>query len=85
MEQFARSAGGVALTLAAVTVMLGATVLLTCIDVARRRLLSLTWHDQPVLLSRDTRTVWCTVLVLVTVSATALLNLPAPDIVYQAF
>ena len=49
MQQFARAAGGLALTLAAVTVMLGATVLLTVLDVARRRLLSLTWHDQPVL------------------------------------
>jgi alginate O-acetyltransferase complex protein AlgI len=85
MEQFAHAAGGLALALATVTVMLAATVLLTCMDVVRRRSLSLTWHDQPVLLSRYTRTVWCTALVLVTVSATALFNLPAPDIVYQAF
>ena len=85
MQQFAHAAGGLALTLAAVTVMLGATVLLAGMDVARRGLLSLTWHDRPVLVSRYTRTVWCTVLVLLTVSATALLNLPAPDIVYQAF
>jgi alginate O-acetyltransferase complex protein AlgI len=85
MGQFARAAGGLALTLAAVIVLLGATVVLTCMDVGRRRSLSLTLNDQPVLFSRYTRTVWCTVLVVVTVSATALLNLPAPDIVYQAF
>jgi hypothetical protein len=73
------------LLLATVAILLAATVLLAVVQVVRGWTLGITWCDQSVLLSRYTRTVWCTALVVVTASATALLDLPAPDIVYRAF
>jgi hypothetical protein len=43
------------------------------------------WGGEPILLSRYTRTVLCTALVVISASATLLLDLPAPHIVYRAF
>ena len=85
MRDYARAAGMPGLLLATVAILLAATVLLAVVQVVRGWTLGITWCDQSVLLSRYTRTVWCTALVVVTASATALLDLPAPDIVYRAF
>ena len=85
MERYASAAGASGLIATALTVWLGATVILAGIGPVRRASLSWSWRQHRVLLSRYTRTVWCTALVLVTASATFIVNLPAPHIVYRAF
>jgi D-alanyl-lipoteichoic acid acyltransferase DltB (MBOAT superfamily) len=64
------------------SILLGATILLAGNEAARSGVPS---RAQLFLLSRYTRTVWCTALVVVSASLTLLLVLPAPHIVYRAF
>ncbi len=85
MDAFAVACGTSGLIAACLIVLLGATGLLTCIALLRRVSLSAVWQGEPLLMSRYMRTVWVTALVLITTSTMALLNLPAPTIVYQAF
>ena len=54
-------------------------------EAARDGLLSFQFEGRPLVLSRYARTMWCTALVVITVTTVVLLNAPAPDIVYKAF
>jgi hypothetical protein len=47
--------------------------------------LSWTWSGQSILLSRYTRTAWGTTLAVASIATVVLMNMKAPDIVYQAF
>lgn len=85
IDHYASAAGGLGLAVTTATVLLGATALLTGLEPIRRAARSWMWQGHSVLLSRYTRTVWCTALALVTASATLIVNLPAPQIVYRAF
>ena len=85
IAQIVHGMGATALVLAWTAILLGATVLLAALEWLRERALSVTLAEQPVLLSRYTRTVFATVMVVITVSAMALLQAPAPDIVYRSF
>ncbi len=64
---------------------IAASVLLEAWELLRNRLLSIEWNSTPLLLSRYTRTVWATALVVIAVATVLLLNAPAPDIVYKGF
>ncbi len=85
IAQIAHGMGAFALVLAWIVILLGSTVVLALLEALRERVLSVTVDEQPVVLSRYTRTVYATVLVVITVSAMALLQAPAPDIVYRSF
>jgi D-alanyl-lipoteichoic acid acyltransferase DltB (MBOAT superfamily) len=62
-----------------------ATAVLALWEWARKALLSIGGPDSPVLTSRYARVVYASVLGLVAFAITALLNQPAPGIVYKAF
>jgi len=62
-----------------------ASVILAVYETAREWLLAVQFENRPLILSRYARTAWCTVLAVITVTTLALLNAPAPDIVYKAF
>jgi D-alanyl-lipoteichoic acid acyltransferase DltB (MBOAT superfamily) len=66
-------------------IFFGASLLLAMWEAARNWLLSFEWQSEPLLLSRYTRTVWGTALVVIATATVMLLNAPAPDIVYKAF
>ncbi len=85
IEQIAHGMGALALAMAWAAILFGATLALAALEWLRERVLSVTVAEQPVALSRYTRTVFATVLVVITVSAMALLQAPAPDIVYRSF
>jgi D-alanyl-lipoteichoic acid acyltransferase DltB (MBOAT superfamily) len=67
------------------SVWLAATVVLASWEWLRAKLLSITVSNEPILTSRYARVVYSTALGLVAIVMTALLNQPAPDIVYKAF
>ncbi len=85
IARIAHDMGALALSLAWAIVLLGATLVLATLEWLRERALAVTLAERPVMLSRYTRTVFATVLVVITVSALALLQAPAPDIVYRSF
>jgi len=85
MGVYAHRLGGTGLALVSIVVLLGATALLHCVELVRRYGAMLVLDGDPLFASRYVRTVWCTALLIVSVSVTTLLNLPAPDIVYRAF
>lgn len=85
LEFIAHRMGAAEIVFSWTCIFLGASLLLGMWEAARSWLLSIEWQHQPVLLSRYTRTVWGTVLVVVAVAIVTLLNAPAPDIVYKAF
>lgn len=66
-------------------IFVGATMLLAAWESVRAWLMSIEWNSNPILLSRYTRTVWGTVLVVITVAVTVLLNAAAPELVYRTF
>ena len=68
-----------------VVLVIAADVSLAALEAVRGRACGWLWLGEPVLLSRYVRTVWGTTLVVVSVSVIALMNMKAPDIVYQAF
>jgi alginate O-acetyltransferase complex protein AlgI len=78
----AEELGGLGLAVVWGSILLGATIVLAGVEAARSGMAS---RAQAFLLSRYTRTVWCTALVVVSASLTLLLDLPAPHIVYRAF
>jgi alginate O-acetyltransferase complex protein AlgI len=83
---FALALGGAGLALTSGAILLGATVVLAGVETVRSGMGSgVVWGGEPILLSRYTRTVLCTALVVISASATLLLDLPAPHIVYRAF
>ncbi len=76
-------AGG---AVAALTLILAAATLgLAAWEGVRGALLRIEWGQQSVLQSRYVRTAWCTALCLVALATEALINQPAPEIVYKRF
>lgn len=61
------------------------TIVLGVYEVLRNRVLGISWHDAPLILSRYLRTVWATTLAFVAAASVLLAATPAPDIVYKAF
>jgi D-alanyl-lipoteichoic acid acyltransferase DltB (MBOAT superfamily) len=76
-------AGPVAIAL--LVIFLGAAVLLEAWERVRALGLAWSWNQQPILLSRYTRTAWSTTLAVISAAVLLLLNTPAPDIVYKGF
>jgi D-alanyl-lipoteichoic acid acyltransferase DltB (MBOAT superfamily) len=68
-----------------ITIFVGSSVILAVWEAIREWLLSFTFENEPLLLSRYFRTVWGTALAVIAVVSALLLNAPAPDIVYKAF
>jgi D-alanyl-lipoteichoic acid acyltransferase DltB (MBOAT superfamily) len=66
-------------------ILLGSTVVLAIHEFVRDWLLSFQFESRPFLTSRYSRTVWCTIVTVITATTLTLLNAPAPDIVYKAF
>jgi hypothetical protein len=64
---------------------MAATLALAFSGAVRNSVLSVRRAGEPVVVSRYVRTACTTAMVTITVAATALLNAPAPDIVYKAF
>jgi hypothetical protein len=62
-----------------------ADVSLAALEAVRGHARGWLWLGEPILLSRYVRTVWGTTLVVVSFAVLALMNMKAPDIVYQAF
>ena len=62
-----------------------ATALLSAYEWLRQRVISIRWRNTPIVLSRYTRTVWDTALVVIMAVVLNALSAPAPDIVYKAF
>jgi alginate O-acetyltransferase complex protein AlgI len=70
---------------ALLVVLVTSTVGLRLWETARAVFLNMEWHGQAVMLSRYTRTAWCTVLVLFSVAAGLLFRQQVPEIVYKKF
>jgi alginate O-acetyltransferase complex protein AlgI len=68
-----------------VLIFVTSSAVLAVWEAARDGLLSYQFEGRPFVLSRYARTMWCTALVVITVTTVVLLNAPAPDIVYKAF
>jgi D-alanyl-lipoteichoic acid acyltransferase DltB (MBOAT superfamily) len=68
-----------------VSIFAVATVFLELWEGARNAILGIRMGGEPLVFSRYTRTVWNTAMAFVTISVIALLNAPAPDLVYKAF
>lgn len=68
-----------------VTIFLGAAVILSAWEFVRNRIRSFEFEQRPFVESRYVRVVEVTFVAVVTLSTMALLNAPAPDIVYKAF
>jgi len=76
---------GSAILAAIFLIFLIASILLEAWERIRAFALSWTWDQEPIVLSRYTRTAWSTALLVVSVGAVLLLNMPAPQIVYKGF
>jgi D-alanyl-lipoteichoic acid acyltransferase DltB (MBOAT superfamily) len=90
IDGFAGTLGAPACLFVCCITWAAASIILAIMDVARKGLLVLTWSvdpgvREPVFWSRYFRTAYSTTLVLITVVATVLFTMPAPDIVYKAF
>ena len=81
----ARSVGSRGIALAWIAIFLGSSLTLALWEAGREWLLSFQFENQPVLSSRYVRTVWVTVLFVISIATMALLNAPPPDIVYKTF
>jgi hypothetical protein len=66
-------------------ILVAATVVLTAWQWVRSEVLLVTWQGQPMVLSRYTRVVWGTALLLIQAIVLRALSVPAPDVVYKAF
>ncbi len=82
---FSRALGPVALPLAWLAILAGATVVLAAMEAVRGGVLRVRWGGAPAVRSRYVRTAWDTALVAVTAAIIVLLDSPAPDIVYKTF
>lgn len=83
--ELARSLGPAGVWLSLLAIFIGATLVLSLYEVLRDRALAISWNGSPALLSRYSRTVFDTCLVVVSLVVVVLLNAPAPEIVYKAF
>jgi len=77
--------GGAGITLAFVLVLVAATALLSVPSILERWVLAGGAVQRPWIGSLYAKTAWYTVLAVLTISITAVLNAPAPHIVYRAF
>jgi alginate O-acetyltransferase complex protein AlgI len=82
---FANALGAVAWLLTWVAVFAVTTILFAAVEIVRDSVLRLSWHGTTVVRSRYLRTAWTTALLVLTLTTTFLLDLPAPDIIYKTF
>lgn len=68
-----------------VALFAASTIFLAAYEVLRNRVLGISWHAAPLILSHYLRTVWATTLAFVAAASVLLAATPAPDIVYKAF
>jgi D-alanyl-lipoteichoic acid acyltransferase DltB (MBOAT superfamily) len=68
-----------------IAIFLGSSLALALWEAGRKRLLSFQFENQPALSSRYVRTVWATVLLVISIATMTLLNAPPPDIIYKTF
>ena len=73
------------LALALPLIWMTATVVLAAWQWLRRAVLLVTWEGNPMVLSRYTRVVWGTALLMIQAIVLRALSVPAPDVVYKAF
>jgi hypothetical protein len=85
IERYRSSLGLGGLFAVWITVILSAAIVLSVWEGLRTWLLSLHWHQTPLVESRYLRTMWTTALLAVTAVLIMLLNSPAPRIVYKNF
>jgi alginate O-acetyltransferase complex protein AlgI len=85
LASLARFLGSRQIALVWIAVFLGSSVTLALWEAGREWLLSFQFENQPALSSRYVRTVWATVLLVISIATMALLNAPPPDIVYKTF
>lgn len=80
-----RSAGVLAATLSWLVIVAASTFALALMEIVHRSTPTYTWQGAPIVESRYVRTAWTTVLAVVVLGITVLLDSPAPDIVYKTF
>ena len=85
LDQIARSIGALGCVSVALALWMFATLLLAVWEAVRGSLLSIRTEDGPVLTSRYARVVYASALGFAAFVMIALLNQPAPGIVYKAF
>jgi len=85
LNRLAHDLGPDAVILCWIGIFLIATLVLSAIEYARGIMLGWQSSDGPIVCSRYVRTAWGTALLVITGAAIALLESPAPDIVYKSF
>lgn len=85
LGDIAQSLGAAAILLLWLAIFVAATLLLVGIEATRNAILKATHDGAPIARSRYVRTVSVTALSIVTITTVALLDSPAPEIVYKAF
>jgi D-alanyl-lipoteichoic acid acyltransferase DltB (MBOAT superfamily) len=85
LASLARFLGARQIVLVWIAIFLGSSFALALWETGREWVLSFQVENQPALSSRYVRTVWATVLLVVSIATIALLNAPPPDIVYKTF
>jgi alginate O-acetyltransferase complex protein AlgI len=85
LDKITHAVGALGVLLAWTAIYVGATITLWAMEAARMTVTGLPSRWEIILRSRYTRTAFLTVLVLITVLVTVLLNAAAPDIVYKTF
>ncbi len=81
----ARSLGSREIALVWIAIFVGSAITLAVWESVREWLLSFQFDNQPVLSSRYVRTVWATILLVISIATMTLLNAPPPDIIYRTF
>jgi D-alanyl-lipoteichoic acid acyltransferase DltB (MBOAT superfamily) len=77
--------GWAGVALLALTLFLGASVVLGAAEAIRNLALGITVADEPVLRSRYIRTIWGTAIGVIAIATILLMATPAPDVVYKTF
>ena len=85
LDAFASDLGGPACLTSVAVLIAVATLALAAAEALQSYALRWTWSGQSILLSRYTRTAWGTALAFTSIAMVVLMNMKAPDIVYQAF
>jgi alginate O-acetyltransferase complex protein AlgI len=85
LASLTRLLGSREITLLWIAIFLVSSFTLALWEAAREWLLSFQFENQPALLSRYVRTVWATVLLVISIATITLLSAPPPDIVYKTF
>lgn len=85
LGSLARFLGSRQIALVWIVIFLGSALALALWEAGREWLLSFQFENRPALSSRYVRTVWATVLLVISIATITLLNAPPPDIVYKTF